>query len=293
MSDEFNILPEDEAAEVEKLMNLTSGLKVPPSSMSKDEAWSKLMSGIEKQEKAKRFPGKLMLWSAAAIILIAVVSGVLEYHFATQSFEAPAGNLAYGMLPDSSFVTLNAETVIKHREFGFNKDRTVELTGEAFFDVKKGKSDFVVIAGENKIRVVGTQFNVYFRSSELSVECLTGKVQVQSDSKVDKTLSAGQGIKVNAKLSKVQEFEVDEEKSASWLRGEHFFTDTQLADVFIELERQFGIKIEIRGFNPEGRLYTGYFTTNNLEGALNLVCVPMGLNYKIDQSKKIVIISAE
>ena len=57
MSDEFNILPEDEAAEVEKLMNLTSGLKVPPSSMSKDEAWSKLMSGIEKQEKAKRFPG--------------------------------------------------------------------------------------------------------------------------------------------------------------------------------------------------------------------------------------------
>lgn len=266
----------------EKILKLFSGLKVPASNISKDEMWSKLMQGVDKVEKYNRLRMRLMKWSAAAIVLIAVTSGILEWKFATKTIEAPAGSLAYGYLPDSSMVTLNAGSKIKYKEYSFNSDRTVKLNGEAYFDVRTGKSDFVVVAGKNTIRVVGTEFNAYYRSGQFSVECLSGTIEVASNSTFREKIPEGKGVVITTEANPLV-FDVDLQQAASWVRGEHFFNNTPLSSVFTELERQFNIRIKPIGFDPTQRFYSGYFTTQNLKHALELVCLPMGLTFEINQ----------
>lgn len=266
----------------EKLLSAVSGFKVPASNISKDEMWDKLILGVDKVEKYNRLRLRLMKWSAAAIVLIAVTSGILEWKYATKTIEAPAGSLAYGYLPDSSMVTLNAGSKIKYKEYSFNSDRTVKLSGEAYFDVSKGGSDFVVVAGKNTVRVVGTEFNAYYRSGQFSVECLSGTIEVASNSTFRKKISAGKGVVITSETSPLV-FDVDLQQAASWVRGEHFYSNAPLGLVFQELERQFNIRIKPQGFDPNQRFYSGYFTTQNLKHALELVCLPMGLTFEINQ----------
>jgi len=288
MSEVTHIGSEKSFPESDKLLKAVSGLAVPLSSISKEEMWSKINQGVNEVEKYNRLRLRLMKWSAAAIVLIAVTSGILEWQFAMKTVKAPAGKIAQGMLPDSSTVTLNAGSKIKHREFSFTKNRIVKLTGEAFFDVRRGESDFVVIAGKNTIKVVGTKFNVLYRSNQLSVECLSGEVVVSSNSTIVEKITEGRGIIISTTSINPILYDVDFDRAASWVRGEHFFSNTPLSVVFQELERQFDLTIKHEGFDPSSRFYSGYFTTHSLNHALELVCLPMNLNYEVNQKKRVV-----
>ena len=78
----------------------------------------------------------------------------------------PAGSKSQIVLPDGTAVWLNSGSKLSYTEdFGKN-NRTVYLDGEGFFDVTKNKKiAFEVYAGETRIRVLGTQFNMPMRES--------------------------------------------------------------------------------------------------------------------------------
>ena len=65
------------------------------------------------------------------------------------------------------------------------------------------------------------------------------------------------------------------------------FEDTPLNTIFDELERQFNVSIKIEG--DASRLATIDFSNENLNEALDVVCIPMELNYEIKNNKKITI----
>jgi ferric-dicitrate binding protein FerR (iron transport regulator) len=78
---------------------------------------------------------------------------------------------------------------------------------------------------------------------------------------------------------------------ADWRNGEFIFSDTPLNEVFMELGRQFNIKIKAQ--SHEGRIYTGRFSNKNLQEALQLICLPMGLTYRIENDSSVVIEDAD
>jgi len=77
------------------------------------------------------------------------------------TLKTPRGGEFFVILSDSTKVWLNAESQLKYPVVFSSDKRTVELTGEAFFEVTPNPDKpFYVISGEQSIKVLGTSFNV-------------------------------------------------------------------------------------------------------------------------------------
>ncbi|MBS1660853.1 MAG: FecR domain-containing protein, partial [Bacteroidetes bacterium] len=98
----------------------------------------------------------------------------------------PRGGQWHVELPDGSEVWLNAASSIKYPTSFLKNDREVEITGEAFFQVKSSPSaPFIVKAPLTTITVLGTSFNVDAYSSDSTVETtlVNGAVKVSAAGK--------------------------------------------------------------------------------------------------------------
>jgi len=97
-----------------------------------------------------------------------------------QHFEA-TDNVRQVTLKDGSQVELNLNTELTFSNY--KDERRVTLKkGEAFFQVSHDLSHpFVVRAGEGKIRVTGTRFNVWLYEDQVRVNLIEGSVLVTSN----------------------------------------------------------------------------------------------------------------
>jgi ferric-dicitrate binding protein FerR (iron transport regulator) len=100
--------------------------------------------------------------------------------------------VAYGSkstieLPDSSVVVLNSGSTLSYPDKFETASRTVMLTGEAFFEVKKNsKRPFYVKTQDVTIRVLGTKFNVKSYPDENTSETtlVSGSVEIMKNNSV-------------------------------------------------------------------------------------------------------------
>ncbi|WP_299112335.1 FecR family protein [uncultured Winogradskyella sp.] len=186
-------------------------------------------------------------------------------------------------LPDLSQVTLNAESEINYDSDLWNSKRSINLKGEAYFKVAKGKT-FDVITQSGVVTVVGTEFNVKARDNYFEVICYEGIVKVVSDT-ITKQLLAGDMYRIlNNTFS---EDRVNASKP-SWTNNRSRFKAVPLKKVIDELERQFNIKVSFKDTDTT-RLFTGGFTHNNLKNALSAITQPMNLSFKISSSNQVLI----
>ena len=87
------------------------------------------------------------------------------------------------LLPDGSKVWLNGESTLKYASDYGNHNRSLYLSGEAYFKVAKNKElPFVVHAKDQNITALGTQFNVVAYKSEkyVTVVLEEGAVKVEN-----------------------------------------------------------------------------------------------------------------
>lgn len=93
----------------------------------------------------------------------------------------PRGNQYSLVLADGTRVWLNAASSITYPVAFAGKERRVQITGEAYFEVAHEKErPFIVSSGEASIQVLGTHFNVnaYKDERTLNVTLLEGSVSV-------------------------------------------------------------------------------------------------------------------
>jgi transmembrane sensor len=269
--------------ELAKFLEQLGSAKVPKG-RSKDEAWSMLVRQIgqkeQEEKKTLHLPVKTILAVAASLIILFGSWAVFKIMH-TQTFSATNGQTAHIELPDKSYVELSAGTTIQYRPYKWEKRRHVQIEGEAFFSVIKGK-EFVVESNGNKITVKGTTFNVYARYSRFDVQCFSGKVLVETPSVKPVLLEKGHAIKTTENKSVCDTFSFNPEQPVSWMKGEFNFNNENLNIVFEELERQFNVSISVPEFKD--RYYSGYFNRSDLKAALNNICLPMALEYKLVDS---------
>uniref|UniRef100_UPI0040477D3F FecR family protein n=1 Tax=Roseivirga sp. TaxID=1964215 RepID=UPI0040477D3F len=282
-----------EQEELERLIAFTETLGVPEKK-SKEQAWDELLGQIEAQTKDNQrilVPEKPArsywpLWVAGYAAVFIALCVLLFNQTRTENistFMAENGKIEILTLPDASVITMNSSSEIRYNSDEWPKKRNLQLFGEAFFEVTKGK-DFTVETANGSISVLGTSFNVYAREGQLRVTCKTGKVRVNSNNE-ELILTAGQmATLVNNELQ-FSEYPVN--KIGTWREGDFYFDAASLTDVIKELERQFDIQLNVTG-NIEDRFYSGFFNKNNLQEALQLVFVPMGLHFEIKNGEVIV-----
>ena len=271
-----------------KSLSKTGGFDVP-SNNTKAQAWAELEKKITAKKSKKVVPLYRSYWVGIAASLILAIGAFFIFKQSSTSTNQTiiATSLAEVQtvyLPDSSIVYLNAGSKISFSERQWQQERTLELSGEAFFEVKKG-SDFTVETQLGNVAVLGTSFNVKERNNILEVTCKTGEVKVTIKPS-GKFEIITPGSKLTAKEGQIEEvLTIPLSYIGNWRMGDFYFESILLKNVFEELERQYDIKFDVDANALQDRTYTGYFNNKNLNEALQLVCNPMGLTYKIEEKK--------
>lgn len=165
----------------------------------------------------------------------------------------PRGGYYIITLPDGSKVWLNAASSLKYPTAFTGASRTVELTGEAYFEIVKLTSPttktrvpFLVKAGKGTIQVLGTKFNVnnYTEEKAMVTTLLEGSVEVTAlgSSQKEKLVPGRQAVLSNSSSS-LSVNEADAEAVISWTRGDFYFDKADLQDVMRQLARWYNIDI--------------------------------------------------
>lgn len=224
------------------------------------------------------------------IAAILVVGLGLYYSFLynpTVNVNTQIGETSTVVLPDNSQVTLNALSELNFKEKKWNDNRSLNLNGEAFFKVAKGKK-FDVITSSGTITVMGTEFNVKNRNNYFEVQCFEGVVKVQSDTIIKKLLAGNTFRIYNNQFSQTD----INDNLPNWLDNKSSFENIKFKDVIAELKRQYNVTIITENVHLN-RLFTGAFAHDNLENALLSITEPMNLLYKFNTKDSVLIYEAK
>ena len=284
----LSVHEEEYPEEVSKFLTYLSSAKLPPRK-EKGDVWKHISTKIEhahtntKHTNTKQimlpYWKPLVIAASISIILLVFIipmfnSPINQVHFATD-----LGEFKKVTLPDESVVMLNANSTISYKK---PWNRELYLSGEAFFKVSE-KGKFVVNNDIGKVQVLGTSFNVKVRENDFMVACKTGKVNVIIASKDFKNiLVPGESIALrdNTIVKKDMQLTLID----GWTYGEFYFDNQPIGHVLLELQRQFKTKVNTEKIDTS-RLFSGYFTNENLEDALKMVCSPMDIEYQKNNNK--------
>ncbi len=163
-----------------------SRLQASSSVVNEDEAWERFMERVGEKEKPVH-PLTVRPWfRAAAMATLLAGAAWLVYMWRGSTPEMiirQAGTAVLtDTLPDGSVVTLNKSSSLSYTNpFSQNKQRSVALEGEAFFEVTPDKEKpFVITVNDVTVKVVGTSFNVKGTSERTEVVVETGLVKVET-----------------------------------------------------------------------------------------------------------------
>ncbi|WP_372944773.1 FecR family protein [Muriicola sp.] len=190
-------------------------------------------------------------------------------------------------LPDASQVVLNALSAVTYNRRNWEDNRTLELKGEAFFDVAKG-SRFDVVTPQGTVSVLGTEFNVKQRATVFEVICYEGHVRVVSGSHTEE-LRAGESLSfLNGEMTRGS----TSLKGPQWKDNISDFREVPFSEVVAELERQYNVEVVLEGVSADTR-FTGGFVHDDLKNALRSIAEPLGLSYDLTQDNKVILKTRE
>lgn len=155
----------------------TTEIKMPP--MVKNQIQKELRLIIWKRRWQQ-----FTKYAAVFALLITSVFGIYSLFETSDTKQMITANVKPGskseiILPDGTKVQLNGATTITYN-VNNAKERLVQLSGEAFFDVVKNPDcPFRVIANDLQIEVVGTSFNVNtYKKNVIETSLLTGRIKI-------------------------------------------------------------------------------------------------------------------
>lgn len=166
----------------------------------------------------------------------------IEYH----TICVPKGKKITLELSDGTEITINSDTEVKYpTKFEHGKPRELQLKGEAYFNVKKSVSPFIVNVNGNCITVYGTKFNVRaYDMAKTETVLIEGSVGVSiKDSKNSEILlKPNEKCLVNSGDSSFNITSVNPDKYVAWVSGYFKCERDQLGDFIEEISRWYGVE---------------------------------------------------
>ncbi|MBL1410239.1 FecR family protein [Sphingobacterium faecale] len=192
-------------------------------------------------------------------------------------------------LPDGSLVKLNADSELKLLA-GYNKnERKVDLFGEAFFDVQKSNKPFIVSTANQKVTVLGTQFNIkaYASETETTTKLLRGSVKV-SNNGTGKEIMMKPGDQVVNKGNELL-LTSREKQQVDWVNKEFVFNEKTAEELMNDIGRWYNLEVEFEREDLKEKRFTGsiprYSTFTKVVAVLEATDV---LSFKIEGRKIII-----
>lgn len=219
--------------------------------------------------------GKLI--RQAGMYITKTFDGQLEYHTSPtdgsganstsepvyNSIKTPRGGQFRVILPDGTKVWLNSASALKYPVRFAPGKRVVELSGEAYFEVKTlpGSTPFEVTSGMQTVQVLGTHFNInsYYDEPRITTSLLEGAVKIRSQGQ---TVLLQPGQQAQLSVEEKSDFKVvkhaDVEEAVAWKNGLFQFKDTDLKTIMRQVARWYDVEIKyldtVPNINFRGRI---------------------------------------
>ena len=195
------------------------------------------------------------------------------------TIEAPLGGQWQVILPDRSHVWLNAKSRLKYPVNFTGRERKVELEGEAYFEVAKDKQHpFIVASKDQKIKVLGTHFNVnaYPEETVIKTTLIEGAVAIN-----EKTiLRPGQQSIFNKGETKV--VMADVEMEIAWKDGRFIFDGQDFKTIINNISRWYNVDISYDPALADLHFGGRISRTRNLGGVLKMLEGTGDIKFKIE-----------
>lgn len=195
------------------------------------------------------------------------------------------------MLSDGSKVILNSESQISYPKYFTDSTRTIQLQGEAYFEVAKDVTKpFSVIANDVKTTALGTSFNINGRKPEVKVSLATGKVVVQNELKEFQKenhhfLEPGEAIVIESKSNKSRLSKFDFKQDFLWKDGVLYFNNAGFEEIKNKLETWYDVEFDVENQRIEGKKFTGKFDNQTLTSVMESIGFALEYNYFLNGKK--------
>jgi len=176
-------------------------------------------------------------------------SSPLLYNTAT----TPKGGQYEVVLSDGTRVWLNAASSLKYPVTFSGKERHVELTGEAYFEVAKNKNmPFSVAVKGTSIEVLGTHFNVmaYDDENSLVTTLLEGSVKLKNN-RAEALLKPGQKAVLGTGRTVYQISEANTDEAVAWKNGYFMFDNENIQSIMKKVARWYDVDVSYTGGTRE------------------------------------------
>ncbi|MBS1665433.1 MAG: FecR domain-containing protein [Bacteroidetes bacterium] len=194
-----------------------------------------------------------------------------------------AGNQYQLILPDGSRVWLNAESSIRYPVSFGNKERKVEISGEAYFEVTASANHpFVVQHGSAVVQVLGTSFNMstYEDEAALTTTLLQGSIRF-GRGPGGRLIRPGQQARLDASGALTVVDDVNTEEVIAWKNDLFYFRGADMNSIMRQLTRWYGIRVEGNTHIPE-RFYAKIPKSANLTEVLNAFSLTEKVHFEIE-----------
>lgn len=265
-----------------------------------EESYQTLQDRIKVNRKTLKLNSYLRY--AAVLILVSSISTLTFYLGKQNSFihdsgtrytsvVADRGQISKVVLPDSSVVWLNSGTTLTYDNDYSYGNRNLNLSGQAFLQVKKNKNlPLIIASGDLRVKVLGTRFDVCAYPNENSIRVFleSGKVELlnTSDNSFKYNLIPGEIAKYDSKSGKLDINKASKGDYFTWKDGEMKFVDTPMDEVIRLLERKFDVEIKVENQNIYKSVFNANFTTESLKEILDYIQFTCQINYQLQKQKQ-------
>lgn len=253
-------------------------------------------AGTSRRKKTEAFKWASVAIAAAMIGLILFFTVPVEKESVSdeqsqtlKEIVSDYGQRTHFRLSDGTRVILNAGSKILTPETFSDSVRSVQLEGEAFFDVATDSArPFLVNTDRSVTKVLGTKFDLKAYSEDKRVEVTVAEGKVALRSKQEGGHPNGKEItkKQKGTLSREGTLTVEEVPDLAvylgWTEGKLVFSNEPFLQIKRTLERWYDIDIDINNSDQFGSSrFTGSFTDSQpMEEVLEAIALSLDMTYK-------------
>lgn len=257
------------------------------------------------RHKIRKQSGKLYIWKTfnriAAMLAIPLLLSTLILSYmqlkqgetlsAVTHMEVVAapGTVIKTQLPDQSEVWLNGGSALRYpSRFGDDK-RTVELTGEAFFEVKTNPNHpfEVDISSGMKIIAKGTAFNISAYPDDVRYEATLqqGVIDVVLGQKTI-SLLPNEMVAYDKNAGVLHKSTINIDEKTGWKEGRLIFRNTPLDEVFRRLSRRYNVDFDVHKSADADYGIWATFTTENIPQILDVLKMAAPIKWSIREMEQ-------
>jgi transmembrane sensor len=242
-------------------------------------------------------PGKLAGQSGAEVIKNA--GGTITYTAKASGYEEVVYNSLYNprgsqviklQLSDGTKVWVNSLSSLRYPVAFSGGNRTVEITGEAYFEVARDpRHPFIVRHQGLEVEVLGTGFNIntYEDEEMAAVTLIQGSVRV-TQGKASEKLSPGEQVRIGRDGGINVMEDTDLGVVTAWKDGLFRFNGSRIGKVMREIGRWYDMDVEYAGPAPTDEFVGDISRQANVSGVLRILEQTKAVHFAIEGRKIIV-----